>query len=207
MRFIDRVEAGKILAMKLKEYRKDSVVYALPRGGVVVGAEIAQSLRVSLDLILVHKIGHPYYPEYAVGAIAEDGPPVFNKVEKQSLPENWLDMEVSIAKNEIERRHQKYFAPNYKRLEARDKIAIIVDDGIATGLTIEAAIKSLRKHAPRKIVVAAPVAANYTIEKLKPQVTNIVVIDSESFLGSVKSHYEHFPRVNDEEVIELLVDT
>jgi predicted phosphoribosyltransferase len=208
MWFIDRVDAGKQLAAKLGKYRGRAVVYALPRGGVVVGAEIAKELEVPLDLILVRKIGHPVNPEYAIGAVAEGGEPVYNKAERQAVDEDWLRAVLREEKAENERRRQQYFPDDYKTPNIRDKVAILTDDGIATGLTMEAAVEALVAHRPKKIVVAVPVAPADSVDHLKTITDEVIVLDNtNNFRGAVGAHYQNFPQVDDGEVIEILEET
>jgi predicted phosphoribosyltransferase len=207
MWFIDRVDAGKKLAVKLGKYRNRAVVYALPRGGVVVGAEIAKELEVPLDLILVRKIGHPNNPEYAIGAVAEGAEPVFNESERQAVDEAWLKAVVKAEQAENERRRQEYFPHDYQPPSVRDKVAILTDDGIATGLTMEAAIEALSLRRPQKIVVAVPVAPSDTVDHLKTLADEVIVLDNpDNFRGAVGAHYQNFPQVEDEEVVEILTD-
>lgn len=205
MFFINRQGVGKQLAKELNDYKdSDAVVYALPRGGVVLGFEVAKALRLPLDIVITRKIGHPDNPEYAVCAITEGGDTYCNKSEKLLLNPKWLTPEVEKEKREASRRRQVYLGDK-KHILAKDKIAIIVDDGIATGLTILAAIQSLKKEYPKKIIVAVPVAPHGTMVKLKKEVDEVVVLeDVKQYLGAVGAYYRDFPQVNDEEVVELL---
>jgi len=206
MRFKDRTDAGIKLARLLAEKyaRADGVVYALPRGGVVLGVEIAQHLGMPLDLVMARKIGHPYNPEYAVAAVTEHGAPVINTDEVAPLPRDWFQMQVKLQRQEAQRRHEAYLdgrAP----LSCRGKIAIVVDDGIATGLTMEAAIRDLKRHHPARVVLAVPVAPADTAAKFRAEVDDLVALDlPEHYLGGVGAYYDHFPQVSDEEVIALL---
>jgi len=205
MWFIDRVDAGKQLAARLGKYHGRAVVYALPRGGVMVGAEIAKELEAPLDLILVRKIGHPANPEYAIGAVAEGGEPVYNEAERQAVDEAWLAAAVRQERAENERRRQDYFPEDYKTPDVRDKVAILTDDGIATGLTMEAAVAALSTHHPKEIVVAVPVAPGDSVAHLKTVADEVIVLDSpDNFRGAVGAHYQNFPQVEDDEVIEIL---
>lgn len=205
MQFVDRVEAGRQLAAKLSKYRGQAVVYGLPRGGVVTGAEIAKELEVPLDLILVRKIGHPANPEYAICAVAEDGEPVCNESERANVPDQWFKITLSEARAENERRRQEYFPEDYQAPRVTGKIAILVDDGIATGLTMEAAVEAVRMRNPKKIVVAVPVAPADSVEDLQVAADEVIMLDNpENFRGAVGAHYQNFPQVEDDEVIELL---
>ena len=208
MVFSDRTEAGKLLAKQLTKYRGQAVVFALPRGGVAVGAEVANELQAPLDMILVRKIGHPSWEEYAICAVAEGGDPVCNESELVYIDKGWFADAVQKAKTEIERRRREYFPRNYQPPSVANKVAIIVDDGIATGLTTMAAVEALRKRNPQKIVVAVPVAPADTIEDLKEAVDEIIVLeDPRNFAGSVGAHYQVFPQLEDADVIEFLKKT
>ncbi len=207
MDFIDRVDAGRQLARRLSKYSGQAVVYALPRGGVVTGAEIAKELEVPLDLILVRKIGHPGNPEYAIGAVAEGGEPVCNEAERASVDDQWFKEALAAARAENERRREEYFPPDYQPPSVRDKVAIIVDDGIATGLTMEAAVQAIAVHRPKKIVVAVPVAPSDSVDNLKTYADEVIVLDNpQNFRGAVGAHYQNFPQVEDDEVVELLAE-
>lgn len=205
MRFKDRKSAGQKLAQALIKYKnKDSIVYALPRGGVIVGAEVAKILHLPLDLVITRKIGHPNQPEYAIAAVAENGHMVKNVSELASVDEKWFKEEVEKQRLEAVRRRQKYL-PGRLPLSAEGKITILVDDGIATGLTLKAAIAELKHFHPKKIIVAVPVSPQQTAEEIKKEVNEFVALDTpKDFLGSIGAYYDYFPQVSDEEVIELV---
>lgn len=206
MRFVDRSDAGKQLAEKLVEKyaQKGGVVYALPRGGVVLGVEIARRLQMPLDLIIARKIGHPHNPEYAVGAVTENGDLVRSPYEVGNIPEPWFQHQAAAEREEAQRRHQRYVGGRAP-LPAADKVAILVDDGIATGLTMEAAIRALRRQRPEIIVVAVPVVPADTAAKLAREVDDVVALDvARDYLGAVGAYYDYFPQISDEEVIALL---
>jgi len=209
MQFRDRIQAGKLLAQKLKKYKgQDVVVYALPRGGVVTAAEIAHSLHTPLDIIITRKIGHPYQPEYAVAAINENGDIVGDVKELSGMNTDWLKTEIAKEKEEATRRRIVYIGKR-KPLVAKGKIAILVDDGVATGWTLRAGIKVLQKQHPQKIVVAVPVIPRQTSNILEKEVDEVVALDTppeDMFLGSVGAYYDYFPQVSDEEVIDLLTN-
>src|SRR5712691_5833481 len=167
--FRDRTDAGKQLARALNAYKgQPVVVYALPRGGVVVGVEVARILEAPLDLIVVRKIGHPHSPEYAIGAVAEDGYVVTNPAETATLDERWMERAAAAELKEAQRRRQ-LFLRGRSPVAVEDRIAIIIDDGLATGLTMQAAIHEIRKRGPREVVVAVPVAAAETVNRLRPE--------------------------------------
>lgn len=203
--FKDRKEAGQLLAEQIIQYRdKDAVVYALPRGGVVLGFEIAQALHAPLDLIIARKIGHPDNPEYAVCAVIEEGEPFCNEEERATLDPVWLEKEIEKEREEAKRRREKYLKGR-KHRSARNKIAIVVDDGVATGLTLRSALRSLRQEQPKELIVAVPVAPHDLVEILHTEADKVVVLkDEKNYLGAVGAYYQNFPQVSDGEVIELL---
>jgi putative phosphoribosyl transferase len=202
--FRDRVDAGRKLASALTLYKgQAAVVYALPRGGVVLGAEIARSLNAPLDLIIVRKVGHPFSAEYAIAAVAEDGHRVVNQLEVDSVDGEWFEENLQIEQQEARRRRELYTRGRLP-ISAEDKVAIIVDDGLATGLTMFAAIQEIRHSHPRKIVVAVPVAPPQTVQTLKQVVDDVVVLYVTANFGAIGSFYSRFDQVSDEEVIELL---
>lgn len=202
--FADRIDAGNRLAQVLAEYKGQAVVvYGLPRGGVVPAACVATVLEAPLDLILVRKVGHPEAPEYAIGAITEDGDVVLNPSEAAYLDKAWLD---SAAVHELRETHRQraVFLRDRVRIPATGKVAIIVDDGLATGLTMEAAIAHVRKQDPAKIVVAVPVAAAETAARLREKADVIVALVIPATFRAVGSFYRNFTQVSDEDVIALM---
>lgn len=203
--FIDRTDAGKQLAEALGSYKGQAVVvYALPRGGVVLGVEVARALDAPLDLIVVRKIGHPLSPEYAIGAVSADGDIVINPEETSTLDPTWLKAEAARQLKEANRRRE-LFLRGREPVDVRHKIAILVDDGIATGLTIEAAIQQLRRLQPDKIILAAPVAAPETSVKLRPLVDDLVLLRvPRGVFGAIGAFYENFEQVPDGDVVELM---
>ncbi|OGY57011.1 MAG: phosphoribosyl transferase [Candidatus Colwellbacteria bacterium GWA2_46_10] len=205
MQFKDRQDAGRQLARALREYSDgDSVIYALPRGGVVLGSEIANTLHIPLDLVITRKIGHPSNPEYAICAVSEDGELVCNEVEKAFVNKDWLKNAVAKEVKEAARRREVYLR-GIKHIPATNITAIVVDDGVATGLTIKAALQSLRKEKPKKLMVAIPVAPHDTLNELRGSADEVVVLeDAKDYLGAVGAYYAYFPQVTDEEVIKLL---
>ena len=204
--FKDRKDAGKQLAHELKKYENyDSVVMALPRGGVVIGYEVASKLDAPLGLVLVKKIGHPNNPEFAIGAVAEDEEPVFNQSSLVDINDTWLTLAKQEAQQIIEQRRTIYYPLEYVPLNLQSKAVLIVDDGIATGLTMEASINAIRKRNPELIVVAVPVGPSDAIERLRILADEIVVlVDPANFLGSVGSHYLEFEQVSDNTVRQLI---
>lgn len=204
MMFRDREAAGQQLAGSLAKYRgKDVVVYALPRGGVVLGAEVAKDLHAPLDLLIARKVGHPLSSEYAIGAVTEMGEPVWNKWEASEQSASWREEQVRLAKREAYRRRIKYQG-DQPTTEVKGKVAIVVDDGVATGLTLIAALKDLTKRHPKKIVVAVPVATAELSPEILDCTDELVVLYVPSHLGSIGAYYENFDQVSDEEVRQLM---
>jgi len=207
--FADREAAGKSLAQKLANYRgKDAIVLALPRGGVVTGYEIAKALELPLDIIAVRKIGHPFHPEYAIGAVDEKGMTILNEAEARTVDQKWLKGEIAQQTQEATRRSTVY-REGREPASIAGKTAIIVDDGIATGLTIRLAVRVAKAQDAEKIVVAAPVAPVESLRALKEEGTDEIIVlePSEEFLGAVGARYVHFDQVEDSEVIRLLRPT
>lgn len=205
MYFKDRVEAGKKLADVLMKYiGRDVVVYALPRGGVVLGVEIAKKLHAPLDLIIVRKIGHPENPEYALCAMGENAHMVCNEEELAEVDKGWFENEATKAHEEARRRREVYLKER-KQISAKGKTAIIVDDGVATGLTMFVAILEIKHQEPNMIVVAVAVAPKETADQIRSKVDEFVALEvPEIFLGAIGSYYQSFLQVSDEEVIELM---
>ena len=207
MLFMDRTEAGVLLAEQLKKYEdKNVAVYALPRGGVVTAYEVAKYLKAPLDLVITRKISHPYSSEYAIAAVDEAGHVVGNRAELLSVDEDWLEEEIEKQRKEAVRRREKY---NHRRekISPNGKVAVLVDDGVATGLTIRAGIRELRAFDPKELVVAAPVVPRSTLQVLRKEaddVVSLVTPANDTFLGAVGAYYEDFSQVEDSEVIEIL---
>ncbi len=207
MIFRDREEAGEKLALELKKFKKktDTVVLALPRGGVVLGDKISKILGLPLDIVVPRKIGAPSNQEYAIGAITEDGLGLFNDEEIDNLyiDKNYIVREVEKEKKEAQRRVVLYRGSKNK-LALKSKEVIIVDDGIATGLTMMAAIKSIQNKNPRKIIVAVPVSASDSLKKIKPMVDEIICLHIPPFFGAVGAFYQNFNQVEDDDVIAIM---
>lgn len=205
--FEDRIEAGQFLANKLIHYanRPDVIVLGLPRGGVPVAYQVAQALGAPLDVFIVRKLGAPGQEELAMGAIAIGGVQILNHAIIQSLKISDAQIENVIAaeQQELERREKRY-RENRPFPAIQGRTAILVDDGLATGASMWAAVVALRKLEPAKIVVAVPVAALETCNMFRDEVDEIVcVFTPEPFLG-VGVWYENFPQTTDEEVHDLL---
>jgi len=205
MRFRDRTDAGKQLAAALAQYRGQAgVVLALPRGGVVLGVEVARSLGMPLDLVIPRKIGHPHQPEYAIAAVAENGELAANEAEVRRVDPAWFRDTVAREQAEARRRRELYVGGRAP-LPLAGKLAILVDDGIATGLTMFAAIRDTKHRNPARTVVAVPVAPADTVEHLRREVDAVVTLDEgEYFLGAVGAYYDVFDQVSDSEVVALM---
>lgn len=207
MFFEDRKDAGQKLAQALLKYKDDDVVVlALPRGGVVTAYEIAKALNAPLDLALAHKIGHPYHAEYAIAAITENGFIVGNPREMQTVDKAWFENEKKRQMKELKRKRDLYLKDKPSNV-LKDKVVILVDDGIATGLTMQAGILEVKHQNPKKIIVAVPVAPQSTAELIKSQGSDfvgLIVPTDYDFLGAVGAYYEDFSQTEDQEVIDLL---
>lgn len=205
MRFANRKVAGKLLAQKLTTYKgKKGIVLAIPRGGVIVGAEIARELKISLDLIIPRKIGAPHNPEFALGAVTYDGTITLNpSFNREGVSESYVEEEAKRQIKEIERRLLSYRG-NLTLPTLKDKIVFLTDDGIATGSTVLAAIKSIERQHPKKIILAIPVAPADTIERMKRRVDEVVCLYAPELFYAVGQFYDDFSQVPDEEVIEIM---
>ena len=208
MLFKDRRDAGRRLAEHLLPLKdKHPVVLALPRGGVPVGFEVARALAAPLDLILVRKIGAPDNEEFAVGAIADGEHPdvVIDQhiVSALDISPEYLDEAKTAALAEIERRRHVWLGDR-QPVEIAGCTAIVVDDGIATGATMRAALRATRRRKPKRIVLAVPVAAQDALEALRREVDEVVCLDSPDDFGAVGFFYRQFPQLHDAEVTALL---
>lgn len=205
MVFKDRRDAGRQLAKSLAYYKgKPVVVFGLPRGGVVVAAEVAKYLGAPLDVLIASKIGHPGNAEFAIGAVAETGKPVWGEAELGSTSAPWRQTQVALARREAKRRHRRYRG-DQPRVEIAGKTAIVVDDGIATGLTMTAAVRALYYRNPRSIVVAVPVAPRYLPwDILRYSGARTYVLHAPAELAAIGAYYQNFEQVTDEEVRQLL---
>ncbi len=203
--FKDREDAGRRLTEKLIQYKgQNPVVLALPRGGVVLGAEVAGVLNCPLDLVIPRKIGHPINPEYAIAAVTEGGALVANESEVATVDPEWFEREKAVQIAEAKRRRRVYLKDR-KAVDLTGKTAIIIDDGIATGLTMMAAISEVKAKNPVKIIIAVPVAPADIYHRISQEVDDFVAIDApEYYLGSVGAYYQKFPQVSDEEVVGIL---
>jgi len=205
--FANRIEAGRQLAEKLDKYagRKDIIVLGLPRGGVPVGYEVAKRLRAPLDVFLVRKLGVPGFEELAAGAIASGGVRVLNEDVMRAIPHADEVIEAVTAKEaaELERREQIY-RQGRPPPELRDRIVILVDDGLATGATMRAAVNAARQSGAAKIVVAVPVGPPDTCRELEEEADETICLSTPVFFQAVGQYYEDFSQTSDEDVRELL---
>lgn len=207
-RFKDRIEAGELVAQRLMRYagRDDVIVLALPRGGVPVGFVVADKLDVPLDILLVRKLGFPGREEYAMGAIASGGVSVLHDevVERFGIPLFEVEAVKQRELKEIERREKLYRA-NRPALPLQGRVVIIVDDGIATGSTMAAAVKCLRHFKPARIIIAVPVAPPDTYQELRPEVDEFICLSMPEPFFAVGAWYKEFDQTSDDEVKSLLV--
>lgn len=203
--FKNRQEAGRKLAQKLKQYKQavDTVVLALPRGGVVVGYEVATALKLPLDIVVPRKIGAPGNPEYAIGAITETGEAMLNGGEVRHVDHAWLQDEMEKEKQEAQRRLAVYRG-GAQGPALQGKTVIVVDDGIATGYTMRAAVASVKARYPAKIIVAVPNGATDSIATLRQEADEVVALEIPDVYFAVGAQYEEFSQTSDEEVIFLL---
>jgi predicted phosphoribosyltransferase len=203
--FTDRTDAGKRLAAALKRADKGAVVLAVPRGGVVVGFEVARALGIHLDVLITKKIGAPENPELAIGAVAEDGTTILDEelARRLRVSKEYISAEIERQKWEIKRRLVAYRGDvPYPRLENRE--VILVDDGVATGATLKASLKLLRKKGAKPITVAVPVGPPSTIEELQQEADRVVCLYTPEPFYAIGEFYEDFEQTSDEEVTKLL---
>ena len=208
MPFKDRADAGRKLAMALAGYKdQHPVILALPRGGVPVAAEVSAALDAPLDLILVRKIGVPFQPELAMGAIVDGDKPVMVRNEDVIALAGIDESEFKAICNgelaEIERRRQRYLG-NRRRVDISGHTAIVVDDGVATGATTRAALRATRMRNPKRLVLAVPVAAADAIVELRGEADDIICLEDYEFLDAIGIYYADFRQVPDEDVIAIL---
>jgi predicted phosphoribosyltransferase len=208
MPFRDRSEAGRKLAAALAGYKDQGpVVLALPRGGVPVAAEVARALEAPIDLILVRKVGVPFQPELAMGAVVDGAAPIIVRNEdvialagiEESAFKAVCDRELA----EIERRRRLYLGSR-ERVEVAGRTAIVIDDGVATGATTRAALRATRMRNPARLVLAVPVAPTDNLAELRSQADDVVCLEDHAFFGAIGFYYSDFRQISDDEVIEIL---
>lgn len=208
MAFDDRSDAGRRLAKALAAYKgRGAVVLALPRGGVPVAAEVATALDAPLDLILVRKIGVPTQPELAMGAVVDGAAPIVVRneevIELSGVRPDEFDATCARELAEIERRRKLYIGDR-ARAEIAGQVVIVVDDGIATGATTEAALQAVRKRKPKELVLAIPVAPRDTVEKLRSEVDSLICLETPEPFGAIGYFYRDFRQISDREVMAIL---
>ena len=205
--FLDRADAGRILAEKLDKYagRDDVIVLGLPRGGVPVAYEVAKRLRVPLDVFIVRKLGVPGFEELAAGAIASGGVRVLNEDVMRALPNanEIIESLTASETKEVERREVSY-RDGRPAPDLRGKTVILVDDGLATGATMRAAVKALRQRDVARIVVAVPVGAPDTCRDLEGEADETICAVAPEWFQAVGQYYEDFAQTSDEEVRQFL---
>ena len=208
MPFVDRKDAGQQLAKALAHYKdKQPVVLALPRGGVPVAAEIAAALDAPLDLILVRKIGAPFQPELAMGAVVDGMKPITVRNEEVITLSGVSESEFNAVRDqelaEIERRRKRYLGDR-PHPQIAGRTVIVVDDGIATGATTRAALRATRMRKPSKLVLAVPVAPTDSLKELRGEADEVICLEDYEEFGAIGLFYSDFRQVSDTEVIELL---
>ncbi|MBI5421900.1 phosphoribosyltransferase [Candidatus Peregrinibacteria bacterium] len=205
--FKDRQDAARKLLPLLQKYKsnKDAILLAIPRGALELGVVFRDELKLPLDIVVTKKIGAPNNEEYAIGSVAPDGSVEVNQavVESAGIPPRFIEEEAQRLKHVIKRRYEEYrgspIPPSLK-----GKIVIVVDDGIATGFTTQAAVHYIRRQKPKKIVLAVPVSARDSYEKLKPEVDEMICLDTPEDFYAVGQFYETFNQVEDDQAKKLL---
>lgn len=202
--FYDRKQAALLLARELEKYRKENVIVAgIPRGGVETAYYVAQQLQANLALIIVRKLGYPHDPEFAFGAMAEDGTVYYNPLSKINISQEMIDEVEDRQRQEIEYR-KRMFREVQVFPRVKGQTVIIVDDGIATGATIFAAIKMCKKRGAAKIVVASPVCSKRTAAELRNEADEVVILEMPEHFRSVSQVYESFGDLTDQETLGFL---
>ena len=207
MVFLNRTQAGQKLADKLKgqKFNGETIVLAIPRGGILTGQPIARILGLPLDVLVTKKIGAPKDPELAIGAMGSIGEAVFNQdlVERFGLEKNYLQAQKELIRKEIKRR-EALFRKDKSDLNVAEKTVILVDDGVATGATVLAAIKILRQQNPKKIILAAPVISQEALKEVESQADEVVFLESPELFFAVGQFYKDFDQISDREALKVL---
>jgi putative phosphoribosyl transferase len=208
MSFKNRSDAGRKLARALVGYKdQHPVILALPRGGVVVAAEVAAELDAPLDLVLVRKIGVPAQPELGMGAVVDGEHPIVvhneEVIQLAGIDESDFTLVCNRELAEIERRRQHYLS-NRKRIDVFGRTAIIIDDGIATGATTRAALHATRMRKPKKLVLAVPVAPTDILGSMREEADDVVCLEDHAMFGAIGYFYSDFHQISDQEVIDIL---
>jgi predicted phosphoribosyltransferase len=200
----DRQEAGEKLAERCTGYRGSRpLVLAIPRGGVVVGAVVAAALDGELDVVVARKIGAPHHPEFAIGAVTESGTVLLDEVPGMTIDPDYVRRQADAQRREIARR-TRYYRQGRPRLSAAGRVTLVVDDGIATGLTMRAALKSIAHEKPARLVLAVPVAPPEALPELAPYVDELVCLHSPDPFYAVGQWYGNFEQTSDAEVMAIL---
>jgi putative phosphoribosyl transferase len=203
--FKDRVDAGRQLAHKLHQYvDKPVVVYGTVRGGIIVAAEISRYLHAPLELIFAHKIGHIYSSQYVIGAVSENGHTILNEEEVEKLDPEWLQRAIDMEVKEAHARREAYLH-DLPQTDVDGKIAILVDDGVATGYTLRAAIRDVKSRHPEKIIVVVPVANAPAWDIIRSEADECIAVHiPQRFMGTVGAYFTDFSQVNDEDVLQII---
>ena len=208
MIFQNRQQAGKQLVSKLEDYKNKNnvVVLGLPRGGVILSFEVAKALNLPMDLAVSRKISAPNNPEFAIGAIDESGYGIFDEstIASYGITQEYIKQQIAIQKQEANRR-LKLYRSGTAALKLHGKTVILVDDGIATGSTMLAAIHSVKNKGTKQVIVAVPVTARDSLKKIQKQVDQVVYLSAPIFFNSVGSFYKEFSQTTDQEVINLIL--
>jgi len=201
MYFIDRYDAAMQLATKLEKYKnEDGVILAVPRGGVPIGYYLAKHLDFTLDLLMTKKLGHPANEEFAIGAVGIESIII---EEAYQIPKEYIQQQTKRIRQELIERYRRFMGDREPAI-LKNKIVIVVDDGVATGRTILATLKMLRSKEPKKLVVAVPVASPEAAEKIKNEVDDFICLYTPKTFYGVGGFYDDFSQTSDEEVIALL---
>lgn len=204
--FKNRADAGRKLAEELMGFvNQETVILAIPRGGVVVAAEVAKALNAPMDLVIPRKLGAPQNEELAIGAVAGPNEAILDEhlVKSMQISEDYIRQAIAKELKEIERRRQLYLG-NCPEIELFDKIAIIVDDGLATGATARAAIRAVRLKKPRRILLAVPVGPWQTVKLIEQEADEVICLEMPVSFYAVGQFYQNFTQVNDSRVIDIL---
>lgn len=206
MKYKDRQDAGQKLAKELEKYSQNKpIIIALPRGGVVVAYEIAKRLKAPLDIIIARKIGAPFNPEFGLGAISENGASTLDNEAIRHFGLTDGDVEQAINReNEVMSKKIELYRKGSIPMELKDQTVILVDDGLATGVTTKAAITSIKQSSPKRIILAVPVSPPDAINKLLKEVDEIVCLKTPDEFYAVSAYYDNFEQISDNEVINLL---
>ena len=203
MVFFNRVEAGKALIEKLIAYKgKPAVVLAVPRGGVETGWAVAKGLELPLDIVLCKKIGHPDNKEFAIGSVNQYGALVREQID---VSPTYVDKEIASIQKLLKKRYSRYIGGN-EPIDLKGKTAIIVDDGVATGSTLESSIDAVEIMKPKRIIAAVPVGPPFTIRRLSSKVYEMICLHSPEEFYAVGQFYNRFPQVSTEEVRRIMTE-